>query len=47
MFFNKNCENIFFNLKIMLYICGVHTKSTFIFGLIKALVGWPELFHKK
>jgi hypothetical protein len=21
-------------------------KSTFIFGLIKALVGWPELFHK-
>ncbi len=22
-------------------------KSTFIFGLIKALVGWPELFHKK
>jgi hypothetical protein len=22
-------------------------KSTFIFGLIKALVGWPELFHLK
>ena len=33
-----------FNKKVFIFVVFIQ-KSTFIFGLIKALVGWPELFH--